>query len=45
MMLFDLATDPCEQTDVAVEHPDIVKLMRENMDKSHSEPEVSTFVF
>ena len=43
MMLFNLETDPREQNNVASEYPDIIKTMRENMDKAHEEPVVSKF--
>lgn len=43
MQLFDLESDPREQTDVARYHPDIVKQLRLLMTKEHQEPEVAKF--
>ena len=43
MMLFDLEADPREQNDIASEHPDIIKTMREKMAEAHEVPVVSRF--
>lgn len=43
MLLFDLDKDPREQTNVAAEHPDIVKTMRKKMKEAHSEPLIKAF--
>ena len=45
MMLFDLATDPKEQNNVASDHPDIIKTMREKMGDAHENPAVTAFAF
>ena len=45
MMLFDIEADPREQNNLAAEHPNIVKTMRENMTKAHVEPEFKGFAF
>ncbi|MFV0580527.1 MAG: arylsulfatase [Parabacteroides gordonii] len=44
MMLFDLEKDPCEQQDVSVQHPDIVKKMRKKMKEAHEDPIIERFV-
>ena len=38
LLLYDLETDPREQTNVASENPGIVKMLHENMIKAHHEP-------
>ena len=38
MLLYDLETDIQEQNNVAADHPDIIKTMRENMAKAHVDP-------
>ena len=43
MMLFDLEEDPREQVNVATEHPDIIKTMREKMKEAHEEPLIKRF--
>ena len=45
MLLFDLEADPREQNNIASEHPEIVKSLREKMIEAHEEPEVSRFRF
>ena len=43
MMLFNLEEDPREQNDVAAQHPDIIKTMREKMNEAHEDPLVERF--
>ena len=43
MLVFDLEADLGEQNDLASEHPDIIKTMREKMDEAHETPAVSRF--
>jgi len=43
MMLFDLETDYREQIDVASQHPDIIKTLREKMAEAHDEPVIKRF--
>ena len=43
MMLFNLDEDPTEQHDVAAQHPDIIKTMREKMKESHEDPAIDLF--
>jgi arylsulfatase len=42
--LFDLASDPQEQHDVAGQHPDIVQKMEAIMQQEHHTPEVGKFL-
>uniref|UniRef100_UPI0040477ED8 arylsulfatase n=1 Tax=Roseivirga sp. TaxID=1964215 RepID=UPI0040477ED8 len=41
--LFNLATDPAEQTDIAAFHPDIIKHMEEIMIKEHTSAQLDRF--
>ena len=43
LMLFDLETDYREQIDVASQHPDIIKTLREKMAEAHDEPVIKRF--
>ena len=43
MMLFDVVADPKEQNNIASQHPDIIKTMREKMAEAHEDPVVSRF--
>ena len=43
MMLFNLDEDPTEQNDVAAQHPDIIKTMREKMNEAHEDPVIEGF--
>ena len=43
IQLYDLDSDPREQTDVARYHPEIVKRMEDIMKQEHIEPELASF--
>ena len=43
MMLFDLETDPREQSNVASDYPEILKTLREKMKEAHVEPIIKKF--
>ena len=43
IQLYDLDSDPREQTDVARYHPEIVKKMEDIMKQEHIEPELASF--
>jgi arylsulfatase len=45
MILFDLEADPREQNNVASQYPDILKTLRDNMNKAHEEPIIKRFAF
>ncbi|WP_346236173.1 arylsulfatase [Niabella insulamsoli] len=42
--LYDLATDPAEENDLAAQHPDIVATLENIMRKAHQTPEVERFI-
>ena len=43
IQLYDLGSDPREQTDVAKYHPEIVKKMEEIMEQEHTKPQLKSF--
>jgi len=43
IQLFNLADDPAEQHDISAEHPDIVRKIREIMNREHATPQVASF--
>ncbi len=45
MQLFDLNSDPSETFDLANEYPDIITLLKENIDRARVTPEVEKFKF
>ena len=45
MLLYDLETDPLEQNNLAAQHPELIKTLRQKMTDSHTPSQIPRFQF